>query len=181
MLGRYPDWWTNKDYAVLKAVEVFGTVRGRKALHKVLYFADLKTHMFKYQWYKYGPYSPDLAPKITNLMLKSLKVEEHNSGSITRYDMSLAADGRALLEHGKHEEIDSAVEWAHRLLADMPPREMELMASVHYLDSCVEEQGEVYGLMQRLKPDANFTEKDVERALQFLVGEGLIEPARVVA
>ena len=39
VLDSYPDWWTNKDYAVLKAVEVFGTVRGRKALHKILYFA----------------------------------------------------------------------------------------------------------------------------------------------
>ena len=84
VLDSYPDWWTNKDYAVLKAVEVFGTVRGRKALHKILYFANLKEHMFKYQWYKYGPYSPDLAPTIANhVSSESLRVEKDESGGNT--------------------------------------------------------------------------------------------------
>ena len=160
MLGPYPDWWTTKDYAVLKAVEVFGTVRGRKALHKILYFANLKEHMFKYQWYKYGPYSPDLAPTIANhVSSESLRVEKDESGGNTRYDMSLAAGGIRLLGHDPEIEIDAAVEWAHDLLDRMDPREMELMASVHYLASCVREQGEVYGLMQRLKPAANFAKK----------------------
>lgn len=169
MLDQYPDWWTQKDYAVLRAVEVFGTVRGRKALHKVLYFANLKQHLFKYQWYKYGPYSPDLAPTIANhVFSKSLYVEKDESGGKPRYDMSLAAGGRRLLGHGPEPEIDAAVEWAHGLLDGMDPREMELMASVHYLASCVREQGEVYGLMQRLKPAANFAEKDVDRAFRFL-------------
>ena len=47
----------------LRAVEAFGTVRGRKALHKVLYFANLKQHLFKYQWYRYGTYSPIWRPR----------------------------------------------------------------------------------------------------------------------
>ena len=167
MLGPYPDWWTAKDYAVLRAVEAFGTVRGRKALHKVLYFANLKQHLFKYQWYKYGPYSPDLAPTIANHVF-SRSLYEGQSGGNTSHDMSLAAGGRRLLGHGSDKEIDAAVEWARDLLDGMDPRETELTASVHYLASCVREQGEVYGLMQRLKPAANFAKKDVDRALRFL-------------
>ena len=50
----------------------------------------------------------------------------------------------------------------------MDSREAELTASVHYLASCVRGRGEVYGLMRRLKPAADFAEKDVDRALLFL-------------
>lgn len=171
MLGPYPDWWTSKDYAVLKTVEVFGTVKGRKALHKVLYFANLKGRMFKYQWYRHGPYSPDLAPTIANHVF-SRSLYEDESGDDARRDIKLAAGGRRLLGHGPEEEIDAAVGWARGLLDGMDPRETELTASVHYLASCVRERGEVYGLMRRLKPAAGFAQKDADRALLFLESRG---------
>ena len=172
-----PDWWCKKDYAVLKAVEAFGTVRGRKALHKVLYFANLKTHTFKYQWYRYGPYSPDLVYKIADHVSDgSLDVEKGGSVGKTRYDMSLSSTGRKMLKYGPYKEVDSALGWARGLLGDMSPRDMELMASVHYLVWRGHERGEVHGIMHNSKPESGFTKDDVERALRFLDGKGLLGP-----
>lgn len=175
----HPDWWCRKDYAVLKAVEVFGTVRGRKALHKILYFANLKTHTFKYQWYRYGPYSPDLVYKIADHVSDgSLDVKKGGRGGKTRYDMSLSSVGRRMLKYGSYDEVGSAIGWVRRLLGDMSPREMELMASVHYLVWRGHARGEVHGVIHESKPESGFTEAEVEKALQFLEGRGLLEPAQ---
>ena len=174
----YPDWWGKKDYAVLKAVQAFGPVRGRRALHKILYFANLKTHTFKYQWYTYGPYSPELAYKIADHVYgRSLDVEKGGGGGRARYDMSLSAGGGRLLENARYKEIDSALDWAHALLGGgMPPREMELLASVHYIASCGHGPGRVHGAMLDLKPAAGFTAGYVERAMRFLERKGLLGP-----
>ena len=172
-----PDWWCKKDYAVLKAVEVFGTVKGRKALHKILYFANLKTRTFKYQWYRYGPYSPDLVYKIADHVSDgSLYVEKGGSGGKTGCDMSLSSIGGRMLKYGSYDEVGSALGWARGLLEDMSPREMELMASVHYLVWCGHARGEVHGVIHESKPESGFTEAEVERALRFLDGKGLLGP-----
>lgn len=169
-----PDWWSRKDYAVLKAVQLFGPVKGRKSLHKILYFVNLKTDMFEYQWYECGPYSPELAYKIADHVLdKSLNVED--GGGMTRYDMSLSAGGGRLLDGVRHARIDSALEDAHALLAGMPPRRMELLASVRYILSCVRKPGKVYEFMQALKPGTNFTAGEVDGALQFLHDKSVID------
>ena len=136
-----PDWWTKKDYAVLKAVQTFRSVKGRKALHKILYFVNIKTRMFKYQWYTYGPYSQELAYKIADHVCdQSLDVKKHDDGKTTRYDMILSKSGRNLLSGFNYAEIDSALKTVHVVLRDMPPRKMELLASVHYIASCGYEQ-----------------------------------------
>lgn len=162
---------------MLKAVQMFDPVKGRKALHKILYFANLKTHTFKYQWYTYGPYSPELGYKIADHVYgKSLDVKKDDSGGKTRYDMSLSADGSKLLEKARHEEIDSALGWAHKILGNGTlPREMELLASVHYIASCGHEPSKVHGVMLNLKPKAGFTADDVGWAMRFLERKGLLE------
>ena len=169
-----PDWWGRKDYAVLKAEQVFGSVKGRKALHKILYFANLETDMFKYQWYAYGPYSTELAYKIADHVLYR-HLDEDDAGGKTRHDMSLSESGGRLLGGARHEHIDSALGRAHALLRDAPPRRMDLLASVHYAFSCVREPGKVCGFMQALKPAANFTAVDVEEALLFLQSKSVID------
>lgn len=177
-----PDWWCEKDYAVLKAVEVFGTVEGKKALHKILYFANLKTHTFRYQWYRYGPYSPDLVYKIADHVYdKSLNVEKFGSSDKPRYDMTISAAGIELMRYGPYEEVDSALRWVHELLGGMTPRDMELVASAHYLVWRGHARDEVHGIMHGLKPESGFTEADVEKALEFLDGKGLLEPAQPCA
>ena len=177
MNGLLPDWWNHKDHAVLKAVQVFGTVKGRKALHKILYFAGLKTSLFKYQWYEYGPYSMELSYKITDHVFdQSLDVKEDDGGASC--DMSLSASGGRMLGRSRYEELDSAIIWARGILGEgMPPSQLDLVASVHYLLSCVGEQGKVHGFMERLKPAVDFTAGDVEQALRFLEEKSVIEKA----
>lgn len=164
-----PDWWTKKDYAVLKTVQTFHSVKGRKALHKILYFVNLKTRMFKYQWYTYGPYSQELAYKIADHVCdQSLDVKKHEDGNTTRYDMSLSDNGRNLLSGSNHAEIDSALKTVHVVLRDMPPRKMELLASVHYIASCGYAQNKAGQILQNLKPASNFDDDEVEWAMAFL-------------
>lgn len=168
--GLKPDWWTKKDYAVLKAVQTFHSVKGRKALHKILYFVNLKTHMFKYQWYTYGPYSPELAYKIAEHVCdQSLDVEKYEDEEVTRYDMSLSEIGRNLLDGSSHVEIDSTLKTVYALLHDISPRRMELLASVHYITSCGYEQSKAGQILQNLKPASNFDDDEVEWAMAFLV------------
>ena len=177
-----PDWWNKKEYAVLKAVQTFGTVQGRKALHKILYFADLQTRMFKYQWYTYGPYSPELAYKIADHVCdKSLNVAEDDSGGMTRYDMSLSASGAKLLEMDSHHDVDSALARTHALLRDMSPRQMELLASVHYIGICGYERREAGQILHDLKPASDFADNEVEWAIKLLENGALVELEAVAA
>lgn len=176
MLGALPDWWSKKDYSVLKAVETFGSVNGRKALHKILYFANLKTRTFKYQWYTYGPYSPELAYKIADHVCdRSIDVKEDNSGGMIRYDMSLSESGSNLLSNDSHEAIDSALDRAHALLHGMQPRQMELLASIHFIVWCGYEQSKAGQILRNLKPAANFVESEVEDIMPLLKNRSLAE------
>lgn len=176
MGGLHLDWWSKKDYAVLKSVQTFGSVKGRKALHKILYFTNLKTNMFKYQWYTYGPYSPELAYKIADHVCdKSLDVQEHGSGDMTRYDMSLSAGGSKLLARASHPDIDSALDRVHALLHGMSPRQMELLASVHFIVMSGHEQSKAGQVLKSLKPASDFKDDEIRWAVEFLAGGALAE------
>lgn len=176
VLGVLPDWWTWKDYAVLKAVQTFGSVKDRKALHKILYFANLKTRTFMYQWYTYGPYSPELAYKIADHVHdKSLDVTESDSGGKTVHGMNLSARGRKLLANASFKEMDSALDRAHALLHGMSPRQMDLLASLHFIISSDYEESEAGQILHGLKPAPNFTDAEVEKTLPFLKNSALAE------
>lgn len=174
MLGVLPDWWSKKDYVVLKAIETFGSVNGRKALHKILYFANLKTRTFKYQWYTYGPYSPELAYKIADHVCdRSIDVKEDKSGDMIRYNMSLSESGSKLLANDSHEVVDYALDQTHELLRGMSPRQMELLASIHFIISCNYERSKAGQILRNLKPMANFTDGEVEQIMPLLENRSL--------
>lgn len=168
-----PDWWSAKDYAILKAVEAFGAVESADALDKILYFANLKRRAFRYQWCMYGICSTEL----------SYKIAEHEHYSFDKAGaehgergLSLSARGSRLLGGECHAEIDSAVEWAHDLLDGMSSRQMSLLASAHFIAPCGE-PSKVPELMLRITPAADFTADEVAWAMQFLENRGLLEPA----
>ena len=170
-----PGWWSDKDYAVLKAVEAFGAVESADALDKILYFANLKRHAFRYQWCMYGVCSTELSYKIAEHEHYSFdKAGTENGG----HGLSLSARGSRLLGDDRHAEIDAAVGWARGLLDGVSARRMSLLASAHFIAPCGE-PGEVAELMLRIAPAADFTADEVEWAMQFLENKGLLEPAPV--
>lgn len=164
-----------KEYAVLKAVEVFGTVKNREALSNILYFADLKRHTFDYRWCAYGVCSPELEPKISYHVYFSFDVKGKREEK-SEHDLSLSAQGVRLLGNNRHEEIDAALDWAHGLLDGMSPRQMDLLASVHFLSACGNERSAVHEIVLELKPVVEFTAGEVEWAMEFLEGKGMLEP-----
>lgn len=174
-------------YAILKAMGKFGKIPGRKALQKILYFVNLKEKIFSYQWNSYGPYSEEVKYMLeymaTNHQI-SVKQELHAKGRI-QFNMEMTEYGGKHLDSMRQSpEIDSRVEFAHKLLAGKSPRMMELLASVHYIASydggrCFDR---TFDIISELKPDANFKQDDVNDALSELQNADLLDvPSNKIA
>ena len=161
-----PDWWSEKYYTVLKALEAFGPVRDRQMLDKIVYFADLKKRMFAYMWAPYGICSFDLL----------LWMDEHarylfNEGDQTEgteHDLTLSAHGSDLLDGECYEEIDSAVKWTRDLMDGMSFRQMNLLASVHFIAQPGQTPNQVHETILGIAQAADFTVDDVGWAMTTL-------------
>jgi len=169
-----------KAYAVLKALEMFGKIHGKKALQKILYFVNLERRIFPYQWNSYGPYSEEAKymseDMIMNNQISVEPVQLATPGRI-QFNMELAGEGRTRLASlGAMPELDSRIGLVHRLLANKDPRAMELLASVHYIASY--ENGRysdrIFDIIAELKPDANFHQGDVDGAVRELQAAGML-------
>ena len=168
----------NKDYALLAAIKKFGTIHGKKAFHKINYFANLKTDLFMYEWRNWGPFSSEIQQFYEDACLENtiLVSPKTLANSATQYNICLDQNGEKTLESLSNDKkvdrnaIDDAIDFAHELLNGKTPRQMEILASVHYVhsydDSMVPEK--IWKIINRLKPAANFTQTDVEWALSEL-------------
>ena len=166
-----------KDYSILKIMDEFGEVNGRKALQKILYFVSLETRLFSYQWNTYGPYSEELKYHIGDMILnKDVRVNKTSPTGYTQYDMKLSDDGKRRLESMTGiQSIDNEVAKAVGLLKGKNPKKMELLASVQYIATCRDGKyrNKVYGILNALKPK-KFTQSDVNEAESLLQKSQLI-------
>lgn len=167
------------EYAVLKALDTFGRIEGRKALQKILYFVNLDRGIFPYQWNSYGPYSEAVKYMSEGMAADGqIRVKPMPVGAGgAQFDMELTDEGKERL--GSLEavrEIDSAIGRVHRFLGGKSPREMELLASVYYIASYDRDKysDKVFDVITDLKPKANFTKHDVDEAMRELRGEKLL-------
>lgn len=159
----------------MKTIDKFGTVPGKKALHKITYFTNLETNDFLYRWNNYGPYSEEVQQFFDDSYLDSLiSVDpKHLNGAAIQYDTSLTEQGGSLLQEMKDEhenqfaQIDKAVDSSHRLLRDKSPREMELLASVHYIATYDRSYNAetIWKIINKLKPESRFSREEVEKSL----------------
>ncbi len=163
-----------KNYAILKTMKEFDKIEGRKALQKILYFINLEAKIFPYQWNTYGPYSEEIKYQLDDMVLDGRisveKVELATRGRI-QYNMKLTERGQSFLDSLEATpEIDSKIKNVHTLLNGKSPREMELLASAHYIATY--KNGEyfdkVYEIITDLKPNAGFKESDVDIAVNQL-------------
>ena len=90
----------NREFTLLSVIDRFGTVPGKKALHKIIYFTNLQTEDFLYRWNNYGPYSEEVQQFYEDASLDNIiKVREASlGGSATQYNMSLDQSGKKMLE-----------------------------------------------------------------------------------
>ena len=174
----------NKDYALLLSIKKFDVVPGKKALHKINYFANLKTDLFMYEWRNWGPFSQEVQQFFDDAYLDNvILVEEEVLGnSSIQYNIKLDQKGYKILENLEHNQnlnkkmIDNAIDFSYELLKNKTPRQMEILASVHYIfsyDNSLNVE-RIWKIIDRLKPNANFTQEDVQRALNELKEKKLI-------
>jgi len=162
-------------YAILYAIKRFGSIPGKKALQKIMYFANLKTQMYSFQWNKFGPYSEELKYALDDYILEELiDVTPIDLLTIDRrqFNMKLSSRGLDLAQSLTLDDITKAsVDFAYEVLREKNPREMELLASTHYIMKYNDRETNadyVYEILSKLKPYAGFTRTEVAGSIQEL-------------
>lgn len=174
------DCGKRKNYVVLKTVNEFGEIGGKKALQKILYFTNLETRIFPYQWNTYGPYSEEVKYQLDDMVLDgqiNLEEVELMTKGRTKFNMKLTESGQSYLESiGEIPGIDSRIKFVHQFLNGKSSREMELLASVHYI--ALYKNGKffdkIFDIISELKPKAGFIESDVDNAIKELQAHKLL-------
>ena len=140
---------------------------GKKALQKSLYFVNIKHNTFSFRWADYGPFSgevqqivrdleaankiqiTDTLTKKSNVYLKSIKYKAPHDENIQQMD----------------EYLNETMEF----VANHTSRDLELWASVHYWAQRHTHEDNlatyVYNVLKMLKPDAGFTEDNINDAI----------------
>ena len=174
----------DRDYVLLSSIDKFGTIPGKKAFHKINYFINLKTDIFIYAWRHWGPFSPEIQQFYDNAYLDhDIVVKEQKlADSAIQYNIKLDKDGLKILKNLRQKNdpdkktIDDAIDFAHDLLDGKTLRQMEILASVHFIHLCdrsLTAEG-IWKAIDKLKPSANFTKDDVQYALDKLSKKKLI-------
>jgi hypothetical protein len=176
---------SGKDIALLlikKATEVEGLeksgVMGKKALQKALYFFNLKHNIFTFKWGDYGPLSAEIQQIAGDLEAnRNIIVEEietKKEGVVIK-NMKFSPESNPYFSDIKFPtEIDTTLNKVVRFIMGRSPRDLELLASVHYWAKKQEFMLDEYTVdyildkLTELKPDAGFREADVKRAIEIL-------------
>ena len=171
-------------YVLLSSIDKFGTIPGRDAFHKINYFINLKTDIFIYTWRNWGSFSPEIQQYFDNAYLDhDIAIIEHELGdSSIQFDIKLDNSGLKILENLRQQNgsnkktIDDAIDFAYDLLNGKTPRQIEILAYVHYIylygSSTVEG---IWKTINKINPSANFTQDDVQNALNKLHDKNCFE------
>ncbi|RNJ77978.1 MAG: hypothetical protein EB830_00925 [Nitrosopumilus sp. H13] len=179
------DLFSNK-YVVLrlvqKATNSMDGIPGKKALQKSMYFFNLKHGCFYYKWADYGPLSGEVQQIVADFTYgEKIKVR----------DIKTKKPG-AVIKNMKYHEgdfpdfedfppvFDKTLDSIINFIKGKKPRELELLASVHFLaDVQIASMKKydadfIYKRLYALKPDAGFTLEDVTRSIQVLKENGFL-------
>ncbi len=177
---------TNEDVVLAltkKATEYEGTdhkgVHGKKVLQKSLYFLNEKFHLFGFRWGDYGPLSGEIQQIAEDLIARGnisvTKIPTKKVGVFTQ-QMEYSPKDDSYFEGLKMpSDLDFELNEIVKFTAGKSPRELELLASVHYWATRQQDSLEKYSIdyvlekLTELKPDAGFKQSDVESAIETLV------------
>lgn len=160
-----------------KKVEFPGIV-GKKALQKSMYFFNESFNLFTFKWKDYGPMSGELQQIVSDFINNDKvivkDVPTKKAGIYTR-NMTFNYDHNKFFSDIKFSvQVNDKMDQIVQFISGKKPRELELLASVHYwekrqlamLDEYTTEY--IFNKLTELKPDAGFTSKDVESAISTL-------------
>ncbi len=147
-------------------------IRGKKALQKSLYLFNQKFRIFGYRWGDYGPLCGEIQHIVEDLITKGdvsiTEIPTKKEIAVIQHLQSFVSD--VSIPSEIETEIDNIVSF----VADRTPRDLELLASVHFWAERQQELMDEYSIeyvlekLAQLKPEANFTQKDVEYAIDVL-------------
>lgn len=185
--------FSGKDIALLlikKASDVEGLqvsgIMGKKALQKALYFFNLDHGVFNFKWGDYGPLSAEIQQIAVDLEANRniiiQEIETKKEGAVIK-NMKFSPENNPYFSDIKFpDKIDLTLNDVIYFIKGRSPRELELLASVHYwakkqefvLDEYTVEY--IFDKLTELKPDAGFKKQDVERAIQILESSKYLIP-----
>lgn len=178
------------DGILLYTLKRSGTLPGKKVIQKLVYFlkeAGLPVR-FQFRWDKWGPYSPELAYYVDDLVAEGLvkstptPVPFYREGTRgVQYNYSLTSKGNETVPKltPTTEELEK-VSKVLKLAKEVSWQNLEMYASVHYLvkfnstrsDRMSLPEG-LDDLMEVYKPE-RFSPQDVKMAYYVLKDHGLL-------
>ena len=165
-----------KKFMVLRLVQIAnrdhpGWIIGNKTLQKSLYFAGPDNGLFRFRWQDYGPYSGEAMQIACDLVATGRLM-------ITKSDMKVAGIARKGMTYVSRPPdfevprlIEAAIGRAVKFAAGRTPRELELLASVHFWARRVDQNDAVQysrQMLDGLKPYSVFTSDEVAGAVKCL-------------
>jgi uncharacterized protein YwgA len=131
------------DTVLLFSFKRFETIPGKKALQKLVYFlkeSGLGVD-FEFHWDKFGPYSPELATYVEDLVAEGLMESETKKVFTTteedkgvQYNFRLRQRASQLLSSTEISSEEKArIDRVVELLKEIGPQNLELYATVHYV------------------------------------------------
>ena len=141
---------------------------GKKALQKSLYFFNLKSNCFSFRWADFGPMSGEIQQIVHDLeacrRIKINPVETGTPNAVLKQMKYIPKDPDLQVLP----DLDEALDETMKFVAGRNSRDLELLASVHFLvqgydgEDAIED---VYQLLKELKSDAGFTKENVKDSI----------------
>ena len=171
-----------KKFMVLRLVQIANRdypdwVIGKKTLQKSLYFAGPDNGLFRFRWEDYGPYSGEAMQIACDLVATgriAITKTKVGSSGIPKKGMTYVS-GPPDFEVPRL--IEAAIGKAMKFAAGRSPRDLELLASVHFWARRVGREDAVkYScqMLDGLKPYSVFTSEEVAWAVKCLAVDGFL-------
>jgi len=168
-------------------VEIPG-VMGKKALQKSMYFFNERINSFYFKWRDYGPFSGELQQIAQDLILNgNAVVKEIPTGKegATIQNLTFSSEHNLYFSEIKFpDDVDKKLNEIIKFTSGKKPRELELLASVHFwakkqqfmLDEYTSKY--IHNKLTELKPDAGFNESNVKGAIETLEFNEYLKPTK---
>ena len=151
---------------------------GKKALQKSLYFFNLKSGCFSFRWADYGPFSGEVQQIVRDLeavgRVKVGRVETRKQNAFLHRVEYVQKEPQLEVSSDLDESLDATMGF----VAEQSSRDLELLASVHYWAQRHTHEDNlttyIYNVLKMLKPDAGFTEDDINDAITTLKENNLL-------
>ncbi len=164
-------------------VDVKGII-GKKALQKSIYFFNLKHSCFNFRWADYGPLSGEVQQIVQDLDFgKKITIRNIETKKVGIFIKNLLyVDGSTDFKNFPS-DLDKTLDDIVKFTAGKGPRDLELLASVHFWAQKQQDLTDEYTTeychekLMDLKPDAGFKILDVERAIKNLEDNDFLSSA----